>query len=179
MTYEFERKQRLAILGGGPGGFEAALSGAQLGADVTLVERVGVGGSAVITDVVPSKTLIATAEATNAIGEAADLGVQFFTRGENGRPVRPQIAVNLKAVNDRLLRLARQQSEDMRAQLTRAGVRIVQGDGRLDGPSRIVVSTGHGRGATTFDEIEADTVVVSVGPARASSTRRSPTANAS
>lgn len=163
MTYEFERKQRLAILGGGPGGFEAALSGAQLGADVTLVERVGVGGSAVITDVVPSKTLIATAEATNAIGEAADLGVQFFTRGENGRPVRPQIAVNLKAVNDRLLRLARQQSEDMRAQLTRAGVRIVRGDGRLDGPGRIVVSTGRGAAATDFDEIEADTVVVSVG----------------
>ncbi|ARC57465.1 NAD(P)H dehydrogenase (quinone) [Frondihabitans sp. 762G35] len=163
MSYEFERKQRLAILGGGPGGYEAALSGAQLGADVTLVERIGVGGSAVITDVVPSKTLIATAEASNAIGEAADLGVQFFTRGENGRPVRPQVAVNLQAVNERLLRLARQQSEDMKAELIRSGVRIVQGHGRLDGPSRIVVSTGGGTGSTDFDEIEADTVVVSVG----------------
>ena len=67
MAYEFERKQRIAILGGGPGGYEAALAGAQLGAEVTLVERVGVGGSAVLTDVVPSKTLIATAEATNAL----------------------------------------------------------------------------------------------------------------
>ena len=56
----------LPILGGGPGGYEAALAGAQLGAEVTLVERDGVGGSAVLTDVVPSKTLIATAEATNA-----------------------------------------------------------------------------------------------------------------
>ncbi|RKR73207.1 NAD(P)H-quinone dehydrogenase [Frondihabitans australicus] len=163
MSYEFERKQRLAILGGGPGGFEAALSGAQLGADVTLVERVGVGGSAVITDVVPSKTLIAVAEATNAIGEAADLGVQFYTKGEAGRPVRPQIAVNLQAVNERLLRLARQQSEDMRAALIRAGVRIIQGEGRLDGPGRIVVSTGTGKGGMDFDEVEADTVVVSVG----------------
>ncbi|MES2866939.1 MAG: FAD-dependent oxidoreductase, partial [Actinomycetota bacterium] len=47
----FERTQRVAVLGGGPGGYEAALAAAQLGAEVTLVERVGVGGSAVLTDV--------------------------------------------------------------------------------------------------------------------------------
>lgn len=163
MAYEFERKQRIAILGGGPGGFEAALAGAQLGAEVTLVERVGVGGSAVLTDVVPSKTLIATAEAANAIGEATDLGVQFFTRGENGRPVRPEVTVNLSAVNQRLMRLARQQSEDMKSQLIKAGVKVVQGTGRLDGPNRIIVSTGKGKNATDFDEITADTIVVSVG----------------
>jgi dihydrolipoamide dehydrogenase len=163
MAYEFERKQRIAILGGGPGGYEAALTGAQLGAEVTLVERVGVGGSAVLTDVVPSKTLIATAGAAGAIGEATDLGVQFFTRGDTGRPVRPQVTVNLAAVNQRLLRLARQQSEDMKSQLIKAGVTIVQGEGRLDGPSRIVVSTGKGKSATDFDEINADTIVISVG----------------
>src|SRR6188768_1833058 len=105
MAYEFERTHRLAVLGGGPGGYEAALAGAQLGAEVTLVERTGVGGAAVLTDVVPSKTLIATAEATHAITEATDLGVQFFTRGENGRAVRPEVTVNLGAVNSRLLRL--------------------------------------------------------------------------
>ncbi|MCC7127618.1 MAG: FAD-dependent oxidoreductase, partial [Microbacteriaceae bacterium] len=78
MAFQFERRQRIAIIGGGPGGYEAALAGAQLGAEVTLVERAGVGGSAVLTDVVPSKTLIATAEAANSISEAAELGVQFF-----------------------------------------------------------------------------------------------------
>ena len=163
MPYEFERTQRIAILGGGPGGYEAALTGAQLGADVTLVERAGVGGSAVLTDVVPSKTLIATAEAATAVGESADLGVQFFTRTDGGRAVRPEITVNLAAVNQRLLLLARQQSEDMKAQLIRAGVRIVAGDGRLDGPNRLVVSTGTGKKGTDFDEITADTLVVSVG----------------
>ena len=163
MAYEFERKQRIAILGGGPGGYEAALAGAQLGAEVTLVERTGVGGSAVLTDVVPSKTLIATAEATNAIGEATELGVQFFSRSDAGRPVRPEVTVNLAAVNARLLRLARQQSEDMKSQLIKAGVRIVTGEGRLDGPNRIVVATGTGKAGTDFDEIDADTIVVSVG----------------
>jgi dihydrolipoamide dehydrogenase len=163
MAYEFERKQRIAILGGGPGGYEAALAGAQLGAEVTLVERTGVGGSAVLTDVVPSKTLIATAEATNAIGEATELGVQFFSRTDAGRPVRPEVTVNLAAVNARLLRLARQQSEDMKSQLIKAGVRIVAGEGRLDGPNRLIVATGKGKAGTDFDEIDADTIVVSVG----------------
>jgi dihydrolipoamide dehydrogenase len=163
MSYEFERKQRIAVLGGGPGGYEAALAGAQLGAEVTLVEREGVGGSAVLTDVVPSKTLIATAEATNSIGEAADLGVQFFTRSESGRSVRPEVAVNLAAVNARLLRLARQQSEDMKSQLIKAGVRIITGEGRLDGPQKLVVSTGKGRTGKDFDEVDADTLVISVG----------------
>ncbi|MGV8881055.1 MAG: NAD(P)H-quinone dehydrogenase [Rhodoglobus sp.] len=161
MAYEFERTQRIAVLGGGPGGYEAALAGAQLGAEVTLVERAGVGGSAVLTDVVPSKSLIATAEATNGIGEAADLGVQFFSRSESGRAVRPEVAVNLAAVNARLMRLARQQSEDMKSQLIKAGVRIISGEGRLDGPQRLVVSTG--KVGTDFDEVDADTIVVSVG----------------
>ncbi|SMH33034.1 dihydrolipoamide dehydrogenase [Rathayibacter oskolensis] len=164
MAYEFERTQRIAVLGGGPGGYEAAIAGAQLGAEVTLVERVGVGGSAVITDVVPSKSLIATAEATNAIGEAADLGVQFFTRSEQtNKPVRPEVAVNLATVNKRLLGLARQQSEDMRANLVHHGVKIIQGDGRLDGTNALIVSTAAGGEGMDFDRIEADTIVVSVG----------------
>ncbi|WP_308796782.1 NAD(P)H-quinone dehydrogenase [Agromyces silvae] len=163
MAYEFERTQRIAVLGGGPGGYEAALAGAQLGAEVTLVERSGVGGSAVLTDVVPSKSLIATAEASNAVKEAADLGVQFYAKGdaEHAKAMKPQVAINLAAVNKRLLGLAAQQSQDMRQNLLEAGVNLVQGEGRLDGPNAIIVSTA--KGGTDFDRIEADTLVISVG----------------
>lgn len=163
MGYDFENKQRIAVLGGGPGGYEAALAGAQLGADVTLVEAVGVGGSAVITDVVPSKSLIATAEASNSIGDAAELGVQFFVRGETGKPARPDVAINLSAVNKRLLGLARQQSEDLRANLIRAGVRLVHGHGRLDGANGIIVSTAPDGTGTDFERLDADIMVVAVG----------------
>ena len=69
MAYEFERTQRIAVLGGGPGGYEAALAGAQLGAEVTLIERAGVGGSAVLTDVVPSKSLIGRASCRERVSE--------------------------------------------------------------------------------------------------------------
>ena len=161
MSVSFERTQSVAILGGGPGGYEAALAAAQLGADVTLIERAGVGGSAVLTDVVPSKSLIATADAAVAISEASELGVQFFVRGGDGRPSKPQVAINLAAVNKRLLSLARQQSEDMRAALIEAGVRIITGHGRLESRTAVVVSTGPG--GTDFDRVEADTLVVSVG----------------
>ncbi|WP_248241267.1 NAD(P)H-quinone dehydrogenase [Microbacterium kunmingense] len=161
MSLSFERTQSVAILGGGPGGYEAALAAAQLGAEVTLVERAGVGGSAVITDVVPSKTLIATADAAVAISEAGDLGVQLFARGESGKPLKPEIAINLAAVNKRVLSLARQQSDDMRASLVEAGVRIISGHGRLEGRNEVIVSTDIG--GTDFDRVEADTLVVSVG----------------
>ncbi|GAB6856958.1 NAD(P)H-quinone dehydrogenase [Microbacterium xylanilyticum] len=157
----FERSQRVAVLGGGPGGYEAALAAAQLGAEVTLVERVGVGGSAVLTDVVPSKSLIATADAAVAISEASDLGVQFYAKGAEGKPLKPQIAINLAAVNKRLMALAGQQSEDMRTALLDAGVTMLSGHGRLDGPNAIVVSTSED--GTDFDRIEADTLVVAVG----------------
>ena len=170
MSSSFVNTQSVAVLGGGPGGYEAALAAAQLGADVTLVERAGVGGAAVITDVVPSKSPIATADAAVAISEASDLGVQFFAKGESGVALKPEVAINLAAVNKRLLSLARQQSDDMRAQLVDAGVRIISGHGRLDGHHAIVVATGPG--GTDFDRVEADTLVVAVG----ASPRELPTA---
>ena len=161
MSLSFESTQSVAIIGGGPGGYEAALAAAQLGAEVTVVERAGIGGSAVITDVVPSKTLIATADAAVAVSEAGDLGVQLFARGADGKPLKPEIAINMAAVNRRLLSLARQQSDDMRASLVEAGVRIIPGHGRLDSDNAVVVSTGPG--GIDFDRVEADTLLISVG----------------
>lgn len=163
MAKAYERKHRIAVLGGGPGGYEAALAGAQLGAEVTLIERAGVGGAAVLTDVVPSKSLIATAGGVQAVRDSGRLGVQAFVPGGDGKPVRPEIAVNLAAVNKRLLAMAGAQSVDMLHSLETAGVRVVQGEGRLDGPGAVLVSTAAGGEGTDFDRIEADTIVVAVG----------------
>jgi pyruvate/2-oxoglutarate dehydrogenase complex dihydrolipoamide dehydrogenase (E3) component len=161
MAFGFENKQRVVVIGGGPGGYEAALAGAQLGAEVTLIERSGVGGSAVLTDVVPSKTLIATAEAATNMGTAETLGVQFFAKGESGKPVRPELAINMGLVNKRLLELAQATSKDMQAALKDAGVTTIPGYGRLDGNNAVIVSTSPG--GTDFERIEADTIIVSTG----------------
>ena len=177
MTDSFRRKHRIVVLGGGPGGYEAALAGAQLGADVTLIEREGVGGSTVLTDVVPSKSLIATADAVTAVRESGQLGVQTYVRGENDRPTRPEIAINAAMINKRIMSMAAAQSEDMRNTLEDAGVRIVQGAGRFDGPNQVVVSTGNG--GKDFDHLEADTFVeYRLGLARENSTPQNLTVSA-
>lgn len=165
MSFDFGRRQRIVVLGGGPGGYEAAFAAAQLGGEVTLVERDAVGGAAVLTDVVPSKTLIATSDSTTSIRESADLGVEITgvpSPHEAGFPGF-DVRVNLKAVNHRLLNLARQQSTDMRAALLRAGVRLVHGHGRLAGRDCVVVSAGPGPDAAEIERLSADTIVVSVG----------------
>jgi pyruvate/2-oxoglutarate dehydrogenase complex dihydrolipoamide dehydrogenase (E3) component len=84
-THSVLSSPRIAILGGGPGGYEAAMVAACLGAEVTVIERAGLGGSAVLTDVVPSKTLIATADLMTRVGEAEELGVRFDVEGAIAR----------------------------------------------------------------------------------------------
>lgn len=161
MAFEFESKQRVVVIGGGPGGYEAALSAAQLGAEVTLIERQGIGGAAVLTDVVPSKTLIATAEFTSTLGRSEELGVKYFVTGDDKKAHKPEVAINLSAVNKRLLGLAKSTSDDMQTALRKAGVNVVDGHGRLDGSHAVIASTT--AGGTDFDRFEADTIIVSVG----------------
>ena len=163
MSNEFQRKQRIVVIGGGPGGYDAALAAAQLGADVTLIERTGIGGSAVLTDVVPSKSLIATAEAVSAVKDADKLGVQIFITDDKGAPRKAHVAVNLEAINKRLLKMAMAQSEDMSETLSNEGVRIIVGHGRFEGPNAVVVSSAENDPSTDFEHLDADTVVVAVG----------------
>jgi NAD(P)H dehydrogenase (quinone) len=152
---------KVVILGGGPGGYEAAMVAAQLGAEVTVVDSHGIGGSAVLTDCVPSKTLIATAEVMTELGGAAELGLDFFDHeGDAARTIR----VDLARVNARVKQLAADQSADISARLEKDGVRVVQGVGRLDGPSRVVVG-GRRREDPEIETLDADAVLVATGAA--------------
>jgi len=65
-------RPRVAILGGGPGGYEAALVASQLGAEVTVVDEDGLGGACVLTDCVPSKTLIESSSTMTSLGRAEE-----------------------------------------------------------------------------------------------------------
>jgi NAD(P)H dehydrogenase (quinone) len=151
------RMARIGIIGGGPGGYEAALVAAQLGAEVTVVDRDGLGGSAVLTDCVPSKTLIATAESMTDTAESGQLGVRLGSA--DGQSPEGQVSVDLKRVNARVTALAQAQSEDIAARLDREGVRVLRGIGRLDGPSRVVAELADGG----EEIVEADAVLLSTG----------------
>lgn len=141
---------RIAILGGGPGGYEAAMVAAHLGARVTLIERAGLGGSAVLTDVVPSKTLIATADLMTRVGEAGELGVKFAVDGSD---VAPGMRADLGHINDRVLHLAREQSDDIRVGLEHLDVEILMGSGKLLDNHTIEVTTADGTKTITADAI--------------------------
>ncbi|HEY1119639.1 MAG TPA: FAD-dependent oxidoreductase, partial [Acidimicrobiales bacterium] len=120
---------RVVIIGGGPGGYESALVAAQLGADVTVVDSDGLGGSAVLTDCVPSKTLIATAELMTELSTAPELGIGL---ADDDGDAASTVQVDLARVNARVLRLAAEQSRDIGRRLEREGVRLLVGRGRLD-----------------------------------------------
>lgn len=124
------------IVGGGPGGYEAALPAALLGAKVTVVEREGLGGAAVLTDCVPSKALIATADFMDRFSDAERIGVGFA-----GRDGGQRVQAHLRQVNDRILRLAEAQSSDIGQRLSEAGVEVVQGAGRVVRPGLVEVAT--------------------------------------
>lgn len=127
----------------------------QLGGEVTLIERRGLGGSAVLTDVVPSKTLIAAAEAMTKIGSAEALGLRLC---EGTTRLRDAVQVDMATVNARIRGLAQAQSTDVAARLAAEGVRIIDGTGRLDGPHTVTAETAEG-----VERISADIVLVATG----------------
>ncbi|NLP38854.1 dihydrolipoamide dehydrogenase [Corynebacterium pollutisoli] len=115
-------KNRIVIIGGGPAGYEAALAGAKYGADVTIIEERGIGGSSVLLDCVPSKSFIAGTGIKTDLRRADDMGLNSLL----GRA-----RIHLPALNQRVKNLAEEQSDDIAVQLERAGVKFVNGRGRF------------------------------------------------
>jgi pyruvate/2-oxoglutarate dehydrogenase complex dihydrolipoamide dehydrogenase (E3) component len=147
---------RIVIVGGGPAGYESALVAAQLGAEVTVVDRDGIGGSCVLTDCVPSKTLIATSDRVTAFRDAPRVGVGT---------VSGDVLVDLKSVNGRIKDLAQQQSEDISARLIGERVTVLSGAGRFAAAQpprahRLEILDGTG---TVTGAVDADVVLLATG----------------
>ncbi|QDO88000.1 NAD(P)H-quinone dehydrogenase [Ornithinimicrobium ciconiae] len=130
-------EKSVVIVGGGPGGYEAALPAAHLGAKVTVVEREGLGGAAVLTDCVPSKALIATADFMDRFSAAERIGVHF-----EDAPSDQGVTAHLSEINTRIMNLAAAQSQDIRDKLVTAGVEVIKGAGHIVGPGVVEVATG-------------------------------------
>src|SRR5699024_3476349 len=118
----------------------------------------GCGGSAVLTDVVPSKSLIATAEMMANVADSTELGLRFSGGADDAPHDTTSVSVDLAAVNRRVLSLAQAQSDDIRDGLKKAGVELVTGTGRVLGPG-LVEADCEGN----VVRLEADVVLLSVG----------------
>ncbi|MDN6152270.1 MAG: FAD-dependent oxidoreductase, partial [Yaniella sp.] len=149
-TLEIVPRPSITIVGGGPGGYEAALVASKFGSDVTIIERNGIGGSAVLTDVVPSKTLIASADSRRRVLRAPTLGLEFDAAS---------VRSNIERIDRRLLRLATEQSEDIRHALQANGVRIVIGEAKLVDRNVVEATTMDGN----VEQITSDAVLIATG----------------
>ena len=138
---------RLVILGGGPAGNQAATHAARLGAEVALVERDVIGGSANLRDCIPSKAMIATGSVMSKVGRAQGMGL---------RPLEAEL--DLQTVAERMETLTRHLEHSVHQLLTSQGVQIVRGSGRLIGPHEVVAETDDGP-----VELDADTVLIATG----------------
>lgn len=154
---------RIVIVGGGPAGYESALVAVQLGAQVTIIERGtvdggggGLGGSCVLTDCVPSKTLIATSERVTAFRDAPRVGVGVAS---------DEVHVDLASVNARIKHLAQQQSDDIADRVRAEGVTIRAGSGRFaaEQPIRAHLIEILDADGAVVDTIEADVVLLATG----------------
>jgi dihydrolipoamide dehydrogenase len=128
----------VVVLGGGPGGYAAALYGASAGLDVALVEEQKVGGTCLHRGCIPAKALLQAAEIARTVGEAGDFGIM----PEGGfRPDWTKINERKSGIVDRL-------SRGLAGLLGKRKVTVVSGRGRLTPDGTVAVDgevlTGRG-----------------------------------
>ncbi len=126
-----ELEVQLAILGGGPAGYVAAIRAAQLGATVALIEERELGGTCLNRGCIPSKALLKTSEVAHLIGKAKEFGVAAALN---------DVAWNLAvARKDRVVKNLRLGLEHL---MKLNGINLIQGRGRIESSRRILVATG-------------------------------------
>ncbi len=140
-------KVDLAVIGGGPGGYTAAIKGAQLGGDVILVEEEKLGGVCVNVGCIPSKVLLNSTAILSQVRGADVFGVKVreASLDLNGLMARK------KAVIDGLV-------EEIEALLKKHGVRLVSGRGRLTSPRTVEVE-----GQERRFKVESRAVIIAMG----------------
>lgn len=138
---------RFVIIGGGPGGNQAATHAARLGADVTLIERDLIGGAAHLQDCIPSKAMIATG------------GAMLFARRLAGMGLSTGGAVlDVDSQRHRVHEIVDHLNRNICQLLESQGVRLVHGTGRLKGPHEILAETDSG-----IEEFTADAILLATG----------------
>jgi dihydrolipoamide dehydrogenase len=127
----------LLVVGGGPGGYVAAIRAAQLGREVTLVDRggpAGLGGVCLQVGCIPSKALIELADLAHRAGEWEAAGLR--TGG---------IGVDLGAFQAWRADLCRGLAEGVGGLLAAGGTRVLHGDARFNRADRVAVHTPEDR----------------------------------
>jgi dihydrolipoamide dehydrogenase len=135
----------LVVIGGGPGGYVAALRAADLGREVTLIdERASLGGVCLLEGCIPSKTLINAVELASSAREASRLGLRF-----EGLSIDP---VKLRSHSEETIgSLSRGVEQLVRAR----GIEVIRARARFSGPRSLDLEGGEVSGIDFRDCIIA------------------------
>ena len=131
------------VIGGGPGGYVAAICAAQLGAKVTLAERAEIGGTCLNRGCMPTKALLHSSEVYELATNSADIGII-------GRDVAvdwPRVQATRQSVSDKL-------TGGVRALMRANKVAVVEGEAKFTGPKTVEV------GGKTLNP---DKIIIAVG----------------
>ena len=119
------------VLGGGPGGYAAALYGASAGLDVALIEKNKVGGTCLHRGCIPAKALLQAAEVFRTVGGAGDFGIRL----PDGTTATPDWPV----MNARKDRIVGQLHKGLSGLLRRRKVTVIEGQGKLTADGAVEV----------------------------------------
>ena len=142
-------QKTIIVVGGGPGGYVAAIRAAQLGAKVTLVEREHIGGTCLNIGCIPTKCLLHSAELVSEIkDQGADIGVKV-----SGVEVDfPQVIAHKNAISKQL-------TQGVAGLLKANKVAKIDGEATFTGPKKLSVKKSDG----SVEEMSADAIIVATG----------------
>lgn len=132
----------IAIIGGGPGGYVAAIRGAQHGKKIALIEGDEVGGTCLNRGCIPSKTLIKAAEIISLAKKASMYGIEFS-----------QPTVDFKKLMGRKDTVVKTLVSGVKALLKANGVDVIKGVARFENKTTLTVTTPEGKQQVTADKI--------------------------
>jgi len=138
----------LVVIGAGPGGYPAAIRGAQLGLKTACVERELLGGVCLNWGCIPSKALLKTAELAHKIRKASDYGLSAG-----------QLDIDFDKVIARSRKVSKRFNKGVGGLFKKYGVTSISGTGRLKDAHTVIVTDGDGN----EEEISARHIVVATG----------------
>ncbi|MCQ6266980.1 dihydrolipoyl dehydrogenase [Fictibacillus sp. WQ 8-8] len=144
---EFTQKRQLIIAGGGPGGYNAAIRAAQLGMEVTIIEKEKLGGVCLNTGCIPSKTLTHAAAAFASLSHLNEMGIQT---GEAGFELQTFKAYQQKTVS------ALQKGVEALCKANK--IEVITGTATFMSGNRIGVDSGH-----HYEMYEYEKAIIAVG----------------
>jgi dihydrolipoamide dehydrogenase len=123
-----EQNYDLVVLGGGSGGYAAALRATQLGLSVGLIEKNKVGGTCLHVGCIPTKALLHAAEVADYTRESAKYGVQATFGG-----------VDIAGVTAYREEVVASKYKGLQGLLKAKGITVIEGEGRLTSPTTVQV----------------------------------------